>query len=130
VAQDSAIATFLGLALRARAEFRDQYARAGAREAQNPIRSERRFDQFAYLLALVSGQIIDDDDVAGPERGNEALAQILDEDRPIHRTVDNERSGESVDPQPGYAGHRLPVSPGSGVWERRDSRRPCSPRPS
>ena len=31
--------------------------------------------------------------------------------------------------QPGYEGHRVPVSPGSGIWEHRDNRRPCSPRP-
>lgn len=73
------------------------------------------FDDVAHLIAFVGRQIIDDDDIAGPQRGYQALLQVFDEDRPVHGAVDNERCGEAIQPEPGHKGHGLPVSPGNAA---------------
>src|SRR5262249_17962961 len=73
--------------------------------------SVRRFDDLAHPISLVSRQVIDDDDVAWPQRRRQAFLQIFDEDRTVHRAIDDERSGEAIKPKPGHKGHGLPVAP-------------------
>src|SRR5215472_1054157 len=58
--------------------------------------SVRRFDDLAHPISLVSRQVIDDDDVAWPQRRRQAFLQIFDEDRTVHRAIDDERSGEAI----------------------------------
>lgn len=41
-------------------------------------------------MSLVGGQIVDDDDIARPQRWNETLLKIFDEDRSVHRAIDGE----------------------------------------
>src|SRR5215813_6544331 len=73
--------------------------------------SVHRFDDLAHPISLVSRQVIDDDDVAWPQRRRQAFLQIFDEDRTVHRAIDDERSGEAIKPKPGHKGHGLPVAP-------------------
>lgn len=63
-------------------------------------------------IAFVSWQIVDDDDISGPQRWRQRLPNVFDEDRPVHGAVDDEGCCASVQPQPGHKGHRLPVPPG------------------
>src|SRR5258706_10558556 len=74
-----------------------------------------RLNDLAHLFALVSRQIVDDDDMAGPERWNQALLQVLDEDRPVYRAIDDEGRAEAVQSKSGHKGHRLPVPPGNAT---------------
>src|SRR5215831_20909360 len=78
--------------------------------------SVRRFDDLAHPVSLVSRQVIDDDDVARPQRRRQALLQIFDEDCAVHRAIDDERSGEAIKPKPGHKCYRFPVAP----WNAAD----------
>jgi len=55
-------------------------------------------------------KIVQDDDIAGSELGDEELTDILGEDHPIHRLVDDEGSDDAGGCEPGNKGRRLPMS--------------------
>ncbi len=53
------------------------------------------------LLALMAGQIVEDNDVAWLERGSELGFNPCLKDRPVHRLIDQPGSREPIKPQPG-----------------------------
>ena len=60
--------------------------------------------------ALMSRQIVQDDDVAGLEGRDELRLDIGFEDAPVHRGVNDERGGQGVASQAGNEGLGLPMS--------------------
>jgi len=62
------------------------------------------------LGALMSRQIVQDDDVARLEGRSELRVDVSFEDAPVHRRVNDERGGQGVASQAGDEGLRLPMS--------------------
>lgn len=58
------------------------------------------------LLALVDGEIIQDDDITGPEGGRELGVDIGLEDDPVHWGIDNPGSDEAIALEACYEGLR------------------------
>jgi len=83
-----------------------------------------RFYQLSSLGAFVTGQIIEDDDVAWRQFGDEELPDILNEDRPGYGTVDDKRCNKSLRRKSRNKGGRLPMS------VRRIAFDPLAPRRS
>jgi hypothetical protein len=71
----------------------------------------RLLDELADLVALVCGWIVHDHDVAGRQSREQALPHILDEDRAVHRAIDDEGCRKAVLAQGGDEGHGLPMAP-------------------
>jgi hypothetical protein len=66
-------------------------------------------DCLANTCNLVRGQIVEDHDVAAPERGSEDVLDVGSECIAIHRSVEHPRRGHAGQAQPGDKGHGLPV---------------------
>src|SRR5438270_9195172 len=54
----------------------------------------RSLDELAHSWPLVAGQVVHDDDVAGPELGDEDLFDIGLEGAPVDRTVEHRSRSE------------------------------------
>ena len=63
--------------------------------------------------AFVGGQIVQDDDVAFLQRGDELGAHVGLEDRPVDRRVDDPRRGQGAAAQSGDESLSLPMAKGS-----------------
>lgn len=61
---------------------------------------------------FVTGQVVEDDDVTGRERGAELLLDPLGKTGAIDRLIEDERCVDPVAAQGGDEGHRLPVTIG------------------
>ncbi len=53
-------------------------------------------DHFPHPWPLVAGQIVHDDDVAGPKLGQQYLLDICFENDAVNRSVDDERRNEAA----------------------------------
>lgn len=69
-----------------------------------------RLDRLPHAGHLVGGQIVHDDNVAGHQRGSQAVLEIGAEDPPVHRPVDDKGCGYRIDPHPRHQGGGLPVT--------------------
>ena len=69
-----------------------------------------RADRVAHGLALVTAEIVDDDDVAGLERRHQELLDIGQEAFAVDRPVDHARGVDAVVAQRGEEGQRPPVA--------------------
>jgi hypothetical protein len=67
------------------------------------------FDSFAYASRFVSGQVIHDHDVSGPERRGQLLLDVGPKGCAVHGTVDHRRRNEAPGPQRPDERSRLPV---------------------
>lgn len=68
-----------------------------------------RTDGLAHGLALVAAEIVHDDDIAGFERGHEALLDPCRERRPVDRAVQHIGRVDPVGAQGRDEGQRLPM---------------------
>ena len=87
-----------------------------------------RADGAAHGLALVGAEIVHDDDVAGPERGDENLLDIEAEALAVDRPVDEPGRVDAVMAQRGQEGHGLPVAVRHLGLEPLAARRPAPER--
>ncbi len=71
-----------------------------------------RLDEASDLVPFVAAEIVEDDHIAGYERGREHALDIGAEDDAVHGTVDDERRRDAVLAQRGNEGGCLPVSVG------------------
>ena len=69
--------------------------------------------QLSRVLALVTAEIVEDDDVARAQRGNEHSVDVDQESLAIDRSVDDERRIDTIVSQGGEEGQRLPMT----VWD-------------
>ena len=69
-------------------------------------------DRGASGLAFVAAQIVENDDVAWLQRGDEDLLDIEAEQLAVDRTIDDPWCVDSVVAQGGEEGHRLPMAAG------------------
>lgn len=84
-----------------------QVGRVRGQEAQ---RCAAFADQVIHLIALVSGQVVHDDDVARLEGRAQHLIDVDEEGLAVHRAVQHERRGQAVATQAGGEGGGLPVA--------------------
>lgn len=73
---------------------------------------DQGFDPFA----LVAGEVIQNDDIAGSERRGQDLGDVLSEDLPVHRLADDKRRNHSLACQAGKKG-RGTAMPGRGMTD-------------
>ena len=85
-------------------------------------------DSLAYGLAFMATEIVDDDDVAGLERGNEDLLYVDQEPLAVDRTVDQPGCLDPIVAQRGQEGHGLPVTVRRLRPEPLSARRPAPER--
>ena len=86
--------------------------RAVGREV--PQRRARGLDGASHAGALVSRQVVHDDDVARRQRGHENLLDVDQEGRPVHGAVEDHRRRHAAQAKAGRQGGGLPVSMGNG----------------
>jgi hypothetical protein len=72
---------------------------------------------FANGLSLVRAEIVDDDDVARAEGGDENLLDVLEEALAIDGAVDEPRCGEAIVTQSGQEGHGRPAAVWCLAWQ-------------
>jgi len=77
---------------------------------QEPQSCAGRVDDPADSCGLVGAEIVHDDDVAGPEGGQEDLLDIGSERRCVDRAVEDAGRGQAVAAQGPEEGHGAPVA--------------------
>ncbi len=83
-------------------------------------------DRFACLLALMTSQIVEDDDVALCQGWDKSLLDPGCEGYAVDRPVQDERSDDTVMTQPGQEGQRLPMAVGHLGQIRLTTRAPAA----
>lgn len=73
-------------------------------------RSADSFDRFADSSHLVGGQIVENQDITWLKRWCELLLHIGQEDRAVHRSIDDQRGRKSAGPQRRNKRRCFPVS--------------------
>ena len=77
-------------------------------------RGPHPFDGCAHGRALMTTEIVHNDDSAGGERRQQTLFDISQEAGPVDRAIKDTRSGNTVVAQRGHQGQRVPVAVGAG----------------
>jgi hypothetical protein len=85
-------------------------------------------DRGADGLAFVAAQIVENDDVASLQHGDEDLLDIKTEQLAVDRTIDDPWCVDPVMPQGGKEGHRLPVAVGGFGLEPLSAQTPSAQR--
>ena len=67
----------------------------------------RGFDERANASTLVGGEIVEDDDVAFAEFGENELLNVCFEDIAVHTAAKNQRSDETTQPDPSCQRHTV-----------------------
>jgi len=73
-------------------------------------------------------EIVEDDDVTGPERRGQELLDVGAEDDPVDRPVDDARFGERIDPECCEECQRVPTAVRRIAFEASAFRSPASQR--
>ena len=81
---------------------------AVGRQEEEPCASAAK--DFFGFLAFVGGEVVEDDDVAGPKLWSELGFDIGVEDQPVHGRIDNPRGDEALAAQPGNQGLGAPMA--------------------
>ena len=84
----------------------------GTVRGQKPEVRADAFDRGADFGLLVDGEVIEDHDVAGLQRGHEDLFDVGEETRIIDRAIEDGRRADPLEPQRTDDGVRLPVAAG------------------
>lgn len=79
---------------------------------------------LADACDLVSGEVVEHDDIAAPEGRREQLLDIDPEGFAIHWAIEHPGRGEPREAQTGYEGHGLPVTEGHAIPATLADRRP------
>ena len=74
-------------------------------------------DRCSNRLGAVASQIIEDNDVAWPQRGDQELLDVGAENHSVDRAIDDARLGQSADPEGGEKRQRVPAPIGSKAGE-------------
>lgn len=85
-------------------------------------------DELACQFALVTAEIIKDDDVAWAQNRNEYLLDVDEENLAVDWAVDDEGGFESVVAQGGDEGQRLPMPMWRIGWQTPTARSPATQR--
>lgn len=84
-----------------------QIGRVGRQEEQPDA---RRLEELAHLASLVAAEIVDDDDGARLQLGDQELLDLCGEAVAVDRPVEHARRDDAVVPEPGDEGQRLPMA--------------------
>ena len=104
---------------------RIEIGRVGRQEGQPRISGQ---DCFSHSPGLVTGEIVDDDDVAGFQRGDEHLLDIGEEQLAVDRAVDDAGRSQAVATQSGEERHCPPAAIRGVSFEPLAPRPPASER--
>ena len=85
---------------------RVEIGRIGGQEAQ---RGARPLNGGSHGGALVAAEIVQDDDIAGSQRGEEALFHIGEEAGAVDRALEDTGGGQAVAPEGRHEGQGLPM---------------------
>jgi hypothetical protein len=85
----------------------------------------RRFDRLPDLGLLVGGEVVEDDDVAAPQRGREDLFNVGEKRRIVDRPIEHGRRAEPLEPQRGDHRVHLPVAARGVIAQARAPRTPA-----
>ena len=85
-------------------------------------------DRLAYGLALVTAEIVDDDDIAGLQGGDENLLDVSAEARAIDGAVEHPWGIDAIVAQGSQEGHGLPAALRNLGVEPLTARRPSPER--
>ena len=85
-------------------------------------------DRLADGLSLVAAEVVEDDEVAGPERGDEELLDPGLEAWSVDRAVEDIGCAEPVRAQPGEEGHGAPAAVRCEALEALSLLRPAAQR--
>ena len=80
------------------------------------------FNRRSHLRLLVGGQVVEDDDIAGPQRRHEDLFDVREERRTIDGAIEDRGCAEAIEPQCRDHGVRLPVTAGRVIAHTRATR--------
>jgi len=83
-------------------------------------------DGLAGFLSLVASQIVEDDDIALGEGGNQGLLDPGREGGAVDRSVQDQGGYDAIVPQPGQEGERLPMAMGHLGQIRQTARAPAA----
>ena len=89
---------------------RIEIGRIGGQEAQ---RGARPLNGGPHGGTLVAAEIVQDDDIAGRQRGEEALCHIGEEAGAVDRTIEDTGGGKAVTPEGRHEGQGLPMAIGA-----------------
>ena len=81
----------------------------------------------ADLGLLVDGEVVEDDDIARPERGHQDLLDIRAKTRGVDRAIKHGRCREPLQPQGGNHGASFPMTAGCVIAEPRPAKTPPIP---
>lgn len=80
------------------------------------------FNRGSHRGLLVRGQVVEDDDIAGPQRGQEHLFDVREERRTIDGAIEDGGRVQAIEPQRRDHGVRLPVTAGRVIAHARAAR--------
>jgi len=86
---------------------------------EEPKVSARLRDRHRHLGLLVDGEIVEHDDIAGPQRRDQDLFDVGEETRTINRPIEDRRRAETVEAQRDDHRVGLPVTAGRVIGEPR-----------
>jgi hypothetical protein len=96
-----------------RFEFREaEFDRVEVRTVrrQKPQRRTDASDGAPNVVATMRAEVVENDEVAGPERGHEDLFDIGEKAVVIHGPIDHARCGQALEAQGGDEGARMPAA--------------------
>jgi len=91
---------------------------------QKPEVRARSFDRGADVRLFVHGEVVEDDDITGPQGRHQHLLDVGEEARGIDRPIEHGRGGDRVGPEGGDDGVGLPVPARGVVVQARTARTP------
>jgi hypothetical protein len=89
---------------------------------QKPEVRARPFDRGADVRLFVHGEVVEDDDITGPQCRHQHLLDVGEKARVIDRPIEHGRGGDRVGPEGGDDGVRLPVTARRVVVKARAAR--------
>lgn len=86
---------------------------------QKPELSADGFDRRTHRGLFVDGQIVEDDHIAGAERGYQDLLDVGEKRRIVDRSVEDGWGGQAIEAQRGDDGVGLPMTVGRVIAQAR-----------
>jgi hypothetical protein len=99
----------------------------GAIRRQKSQPSADAFDRGLYLGLFMDDEVVEHDDVAGPQRRHEDLLDVGEKRGIVDRPIEHRGGGHALHPEGGDHGVRLPVPARGVVAEAHAARTPAIP---
>ncbi len=97
----------------------------GAVRRQEAEARAHAFNRRLHLRLLMHREVVQDDDVAGTERRDQHLLDVREKRGIVDRAIEDRRRRQSIDPQRGDDGVRLPMAVGRVIAQPQPPRTPA-----